>query len=247
MILSMKKILPIILIFLAVPLYAQEALELIGRRMISVPEPSSLFLKDNFLWTVSDEDGCLYKLTRSGAVRMTYHLGLADRESVYISDDGRFYLADEASSDVMVLDSHRKLLKKYSMDLGEVSKNSGAEGLTYSPDSGHFYVVKEKKPAEIIEFDSEFNKLAVYDGSFAKDLSDIFYDRVNRVFWVLSHKSNSVFIWTPDDGVKNVYAFDIVQAEGLTIDFDRNLIYIVSDKDNQMYTFQIPAAYSALK
>lgn len=237
----------IILILFAVPLCAQEALELTGRRVIAVPEPSSLFLKDKFLWTVSDEDGCLYKMTLRGSVRMIYRLGLADRESIYISDDDRFYLADEMSSEVTVLDSRKKLLEKYSMDLGEVSKNSGAEGLTYSPESGHFYVVKEKKPAEIIEFDNEFNRLAVYDGSFAEDLSDIYYDRINRVFWILSHKSSSVFVWTPENGVENIYTFDIRQAEGLAMDFDQNLIYIVSDKDSLLYTFRIPKVYSAIK
>lgn len=224
--------------------YGEGILKEVFKISIAVPEPSSLVLDEGYLWTVSDFDGKIYKMDMSGRIKEIFDIGPGDRESICIDDEGYFYLADERLSEVLKTDLKRGIVKKkYKLFSGKTGKNSGIEGIAFCPDRNSFFAVKEKAPTAVIEYDREFKELAAYPCDFAKDLSDIFYDCVNRCFWIVSHKTKAVFIWTPESGAKDRYFFDILQAEGIAVDFSKNQLLIVSDKDNMIHGFELPVKY----
>ena len=61
-----------------------------------------------------------------------------------------------------------------------------------------------------------------------------------RVFWILSDKSQKLCRWSPQKGVLSEYPLPYTKAEGIVCDDATDLLYIVSDSENKLYVYQKP-------
>jgi uncharacterized protein YjiK len=69
------------------------------------------------------------------------------------------------------------------------------------------------------------------------------YDDVNGKLWVLSHEGSEIYILDNEMNMVDNIKIDILQAEGLALDFERGFFYICSDRDSLFYRFRIPEKY----
>ena len=208
---------------------------------LNIKEPSALSLSADkqFLWSLSDNNGSLYSLDFNGKILNEVRTDLTDLEGVTAHEDlGGMCVTQERLRQIVCLDELGKTISKNAVNISGAS-NSGLEGITFNPDNQKFYLINEKDPTIILELDRDFNILTKKSISFAKDLSDIFYDEQEKKIWVLSHESQKAF------RLDQNFQFDLIinlrgilQAEGLVIDSLNRKAYVVSDKDNLFYTLK---------
>jgi uncharacterized protein YjiK len=91
-----------------------------------------------------------------------------------------------------------------------------------------------------LKTDKNFNVSLEKKITFAKDYSDICYVEQDSSMWILSDESKKVFKVDVDGNVLNDYLIDVVQPEGIVVDYNRKKIFIVSDKNEELYEYEIP-------
>lgn len=241
----MKHLFLCTLILMTTNLYSQSSLSLQKKIILPIKEPSALSFSSDLktLWTVSDNNGSIYSLSLDGKVLGEYKTSASDLEGITAHTDlgslGSLCVVLERLREVQCFDHNWKVSHKYKIPFSGQS-NSGFEGITFNPDNQHFYIVNEKSPTSILELSKEFEIIKTHSISFAKDLSDIFYDSREQKLWVLSHESQKLFKLSLDFKIESQFDLPgVVQAEGVVVDSLNKKIMIVSDKDSAftIYTF----------
>jgi len=219
------------------------ALTEVAHYAVAIPEPSDLCfdLTGTFLWTVSDNTRKVYSIELNGDVRDTLTYEGTDPEGVTIDPaDGSLYIAEEIDRELIQMDTSGTVLGTISpVGIGGEA-NSGFEGVVYVPENEHFYALLEKNPPMLLEIDREGTVVAHKEITFAADLSGITWDPVLNRLIICSDQDASV-TWTDMSGnAIATYAIDVVKAEGLALDRDAGLLYVVSDDQELLYVFQVP-------
>ena len=76
---------------------------------------------------------------------------------------------------------------------------------------------------------------------FALDYSGLTWDPKRSSFWIVSDQSRALYLWSPKSGVLEEYGLPFPKAEGIAVDEAAKRIYIVSDSENRLYVFRLPA------
>jgi len=215
-------------------------IKLIEKHELDVPEPSglSLSLDGKYLWTVSDENSSVYKLSLMGNIIKKFSIDEIDLEGIAVIDTNKIVVIAELKRKIILIDTLGNEIFKVRLDLkGE--NNSGIEGITYNKKLDQFYVVNEKTPALLIKLDGELNLISKKKLKIAADLSGLFYDDSTYNLWVISDESKLIMICNTEGEVEKKFKINIPQIEGIAIDNKKGLIYIVSDYDETLYVFKI--------
>ena len=144
----------------------------------------------------------------------------------------------------------------------DVGSNKGLEGIAWNSETGTVFVVKERDPGLLVEVSSDLQAIQSHrllneengfrDAEVAADrldFSDICYDGSRGCFWIISDKASRLFLydWKGNKVVQSArlgYARkgkyrEIVKPEGVAVDPDAGLLYVVSDQKAQLYVFDI--------
>lgn len=204
------------------------------RSGIDVDEPSDLVQVDGHLYTVSDSHTKIYEVEPDGDTDKYLDIDVDDLESIGFDPvSGEFLVGDEGSGKVWFIDDDGDNHDSIEID-GAEDGNSGIEGLVVTP-AGHLFVVKEKDPTVIYELDLAGNLLSSDEVDFAGDLSAITYNPADGHLYVLSDQEQALYRLTsslvPDLG----WSLPVDKPEGLA--FDGNTLYVVSDSEDRIYTF----------
>lgn len=113
--------------------------------------------------------------------------------------------------------------------------NNGLEGITYNKNKKHYFIVNEKNPCLVIEYDKNLNELRRKKIPFAKDLSGICIDEKKNELWLISDESNTLFNCDLNLILKEKYKVNIKQIEGVAVNPDSKEIYVVSDKEEKLF------------
>lgn len=215
-------------------------LELVGKYKLSIREPSGLTLSSDgeFLWTVSDEYNSLYKITKTGQIIDSVRISGADLEGVEILANNYICVVTERDRGVLLYTPELKLKKRVLLDVSK-EENAGIEGIAYNPETGITYILNEKKPGLLIEINDKFNIVKRQKLNFAKDYSGLEIDTVNNHLWIISDESQLLVKCDLDGNPIDFYKVDIPQIEGIAIDFNKKLIYLVSDNTEMLYVFRL--------
>ncbi len=209
---------------------------------INVSEPSALSfsIDKKTLFTVSDSDGSIHQLDLNGKTIKVIKTKASDLEGiVFHSDLNGYCITEERIRKISCFDLNGTLLKSKSISFPG-SSNAGFEGITYNSLNKHFYVVNEKKPAAILELDTDLNVIKTITFNHLLDLSDITYDEEENKFYILSHESQKIMATDHLFNVENTFSIpNVIQAEGLVVDKTNRKIYVVSDKDSTFSTFTL--------
>ena len=75
--------------------------------------------------------------------------------------------------------------------------------------------------------------------NFSKDVSGIFYDSELKVLWILSDESQRIFKTDLSGKPIEEFRIKIIQPEGITLNKTRTKLYIVSDRTENLYVFDL--------
>jgi uncharacterized protein YjiK len=207
---------------------------------IPVPEPSGLDLSydEKSFWVVSDQNSKVYLLDSWGNKIKSFKVKGEDLEGITVVNDSILAVVLERSREVVILDTAGNELKRTKLDLkGDL--NSGLEGITYSPADKKYFLLNEKKPILLITLDENLVELTRDTIDFSKDVSGIFYDDTDSTLWILSDESKQIYKTDLSGDLIEEYIIKVAQPEGITINKARTKLYLVSDKTETLYVFNL--------
>ncbi len=217
-------------------------LEILYSFDIDVPEPSGLSFGESrdVLYTVSDRTSKIYKLSLDGKVLGEIECDADDLEGVaYDKSDNSLWIADEGKRKLKKVDLQGETIESFKLKIKSKHKNSGIEGLTIDNKNNNLLCLNEKKPGLLIKTDKQGNILEKHKLKFAKDYSGIFYDEHTDKLWVVSDKSMTISRLDIQGNVEESYQTQIESMEGIAVDTQNMLIYVVSDELEKLFVFSL--------
>ena len=207
---------------------------------IPVPEPSGIDLSYNEkgFWIVSDQNSKVYLIDSWGKEVKSFKVNGEDLEGITVINDSTLAVVLERTREVVILDTSGKELKRSALDL-EGELNSGLEGITYDTKEKIFYVLNENNPQLLIVLDSNLVEQYRDTISFSDDISGIFFDDIDNTLWILSDESQRIFKTDLSGDPLEEFKIKIKQPEGITFNKTRTKLYIVSDKTENLYVFDL--------
>ena len=142
------------------------------------------------------------------------------------------------------------------------NQNKGLEGITINFNNNHIFVVKEGEPGLLIELDSKCEtiinhcKLNEKHGfkhprikSEKLDFSGLSYDYTSDTIWITSDKGECLFHFNFDDKQvlnrldlpreSDTQSKRVAKSEGIAFDPNNQRLYIVSERDCELYIYQL--------
>ena len=140
--------------------------------------------------------------------------------------------------------------------------NKGLEGITVNSRDQHVFVVKEGRPGLLIELDPDCStilssRLLTAANGFSHpgigprklDFSGLCHDSRRDTIWIASDKGQCLFHydWKRDQVLQRLdlefseggKARRVRKAEGVAVDPDRGRVYVVCDRDAELYVFRL--------
>ena len=216
-------------------------LRLISKTKIRVSEPSGLTITydNNFFWAVGDDKNKIYKMDKKSNILKSFDVAGEDLEGIAVIDSITLAVVLERTREVVIVDTTGKEMNRYKIDV-KGRLNEGLEGIAYDRINRTFYVLNEKRPGLLLKFDAAFKEIFRKDLKLAKDYSDIYFAEEDTSLWILSDESKRI-MKTDLSGNKILeYRINVVQAEGLVVDYKNKRIFVVSDKKEELYEFELP-------
>ena len=219
---------------------SQELLTYTISEPILVPEPSGLDLSfdEKAFWVVSDQNSKVYLIDSWGKEIKSFKVKGEDLEGITVVNDSLLAIVIERTNEVVIIDTSGSELKRSALNLGK-EFNSGLEGITYDAKHKKYYLLNEKKPRLLITLNANLEELSRDTLNFAKDFSGIFFDDINNTLWMLSDESQQIINTDLSGNPIKKFKIKVSQPEGITFNKDRTKLYIVSDKTNNFYVFDI--------
>jgi uncharacterized protein YjiK len=207
---------------------------------IPVPEPSGLDMTTDGtgFWIVSDENSTVYLIDGWSRIIKHFKVNGADLEGITVIDDSTVAVVLERTREVVILDTSGVEIKRAKLNL-EGELNSGLEGITYNSKGKKFYILNEKKPQLLIVLDQNLIELKRDTLNFSKDVSGIYFDSLDNTLWILSDESQRIFKTDLSGNPIEEFKIKITQPEGITLNKARKKLYIVSDKAENLYVFNL--------
>lgn len=215
---------------------SSKRLRQLDRSRLEVDEPSDLTIVGGKLYTVSDRHSKIYEIQPDGDVKDEINVDGSDLEAL-AWDGGReqFVIAGENSANIWYVDQDGE--RDDSVELDDADEaNSGIEGLAVGR-RGHLFVAKEKDPARIFELDREGNEVDRKKIEFADDLSALAWNPEDGRLYALSDQDHALYRLDADFGLDTAWRLPVDHPEGIA--FDGDLLYVVSDSEQRIYTFEL--------
>lgn len=208
---------------------------------IDIPETSDLCFGStkDILYTVSDNNSKVYKITTRGNVLSELQYIGNDLEGVCYVDNQFIYVAEERLRRIVKLDLQGINLGQKDLPVENNIENNGIEGISYATFNQHFYIVNETNPGLLIETDKNLNFINDYPLTFANDYSGICVDNINQNLWILSDLSASVNQCNMQGVLIKSYAIAVNNPEGIAYNPSDSILYIVSDLESRLYKFDL--------
>ena len=208
---------------------------------ISVPEPSGLsFSYDRKnLWVVSDQNSTVYLMSLTGKIVKSFKVNYEDLEGVTVIDSIRLAIIAERTREIVVLDTSGREITNAKLNL-KGRLNEGLEGICYDKDLNKFILVNEKNPGLLIQTNFNLDMLSKIEIKYAKDNSGLSYDPFDKSLWALSDESGSFYRINEKGEVIEEYKIFIDQPEGIAVDVQNKKVFIVSDRTEKLYEYDLP-------
>jgi uncharacterized protein YjiK len=203
---------------------------------LTIPEPSDLTftLTGSSFYTVSDNTGKIYEISKKGDVLKTFDFSGSDPEGICIDrTNGDIFVAQEQLNQIVQLSSAGILKQTLTLSGYQSTANSSFEGISKNGDT--LYVVKEKDPGLLIKFHLITKNWSSISLSFAPDFSAISYDSTDNTLWILSDESHSLFHCDLQGRPFSKQIVEVTQPEGIAIDHAANSAWIVGDSDKKLF------------
>lgn len=203
-----------------------------------IVEPSGLVYnsKKNCLLVVSDERTDIFEIDFEGRVTGTIPTDGDDLEGITLSPGcDTIYVTEETRQLVTAYRYNGQKLFSFPVNVA-ANPAHALEGITIDS-NGDLFVLNERDPGMIVQFrnNTETGRRLIEN---LLDISDIFYDKTDDSFWIVSDESASLIKTTKAGALTGQWNLSFDKGEGVAIVNDR--IYIVRDSDSKMYVYSKP-------
>lgn len=218
-------------------------LEKISEFDLDVTEPSGLSFGPggNTLLMVSDNTGKVYETDLEGNVQRELSYVGSDLEGVSFNANEQIVaITEERVRQVVFLDyQNGEEQKRFDIVTGGNTDNKGLEGISYNNNNDAYYMVNEDVPREMIVWNEAYSNISTTKLHFASDYSAIFVDTKNAFVWMVSDESQALYKCDYNANLIKEYPLPGTKFEGLAIDADKQLAYLVNDKTYKLFIFKI--------
>ena len=221
----------------------QGKLTLLNEIQLNISEPSGLSFgpNGNTLLIVSDNTNRVYETDLVGNVTRTLAFKGNDLEGVtYNPVENIVAVAEERKREVVLIDyTNGNEISRHKINVAIGSENKGLEGISYSNNNLAYYLVNEDLPGQMIVWNETHDIINKTDLHFAGDYSAIFVDTKNANVWMVSDESQFLYKCDYNAKVLKEYVLPETKYEGLTIDVENQLAYLVNDASAELKIFKI--------
>ena len=217
------------------------SLELINKYAIAVEEPSGLdlALDKKSLWTVSDKYSKIYQLDLTGQILKEISIPSNGFEGITLDLDGQsFWIVQESRGELLQIDTLGNEIQTLAITYVK-SASGGLEGITINSTNNHLFLLKEKDPSVLIELNVDLETIMFKRIYFALDFSGMDYAELKDELWIVSDQEKKVYRCDLNGNVLMSFPINVDKAEGIAIDSENNLIYIVSDSADILYIYRL--------
>jgi len=226
-----------------IPVEDPGVLEKINEYDLDITEPSGLSVgpNANSLLIVNDNTNKVYETDLEGnPIRELAFEGF-DLEGVTFNEAEQIVAVVEERKHQIVLLNYPEGVEqeRYDIITGGNTDNKGLEGISFNSNNNAYYIVNEDVPGELIVWNQQFGHISTDELHFASDYSAIYVDTKNALLWIVSDESQSLYKCDYNAKVLKTYPLPYTKFEGITVDVDQNLIYLVNDLTFKLYVFKI--------
>jgi len=218
-------------------------LEKISEFNLDVTEPSGIsFGPDgNTLLMVSDNTNKVYETDLEGNVLRELSYVGSDLEGVTFNVNEQIVaVTEERARQVVFLDyQNGEEQNRFDIATGGTTDNKGLEGISYNSNNDAYYIVNEDVPGEMIVWNENYSNISTTELHFASDYSAIFVDTKNAFVWMVSDESQALYKCDYNAKLIKEYPLPVTKFEGIAIDVDEQLVYLVNDKTFKLFIFKI--------
>lgn len=242
----MKKIIIILSVILVTLVSCKDntvesgGLEPIVGYQLLVTSPSAIAYNadKNTLYAVSEQNGYLYELTLSGFLLNSVNLNATRPKGISFLSRDTLIIAEEGTAKLVKYTTSASRLTEFSLNVSTQS-GYGLNGVSYSKGRDEYFAVTRQQPSLWLQVSNSGTEVKRLEVSFSSDLTDIYYDSVEGVSWVVSSSSHLLFKLDNNGNVIKSWALPVSYPEGITFD-NQNRMYIVSNYDAKLYVFEKP-------
>ena len=206
---------------------------------MSIYEPSGLSYSSDkkSFYTVSDR-GMVYQISLTGNTIRELSFTGDDLEGITVDPlTSDIYICEEGKGDLVKLNSEG--IEQSSYNILNNPGNTGLEGLTYNKNLDEFYMLKEMSEGLLIKYSANNNTITQIKLDFAHDYSGIYYNNISNKLWIVSDESKTLTQCTLE-GIKiKSYELPISGVEGIVVNDDETVAYVVSDPNNKLYKIDL--------
>jgi uncharacterized protein YjiK len=145
----------------------------------------------------------------------------------------------EQDREVVFLNKSGKEIKRFTVDV-KVKRNQGLEGVTFNKSDSTLFIITEKNPGLLIKVDLNGKILNKTKLKFASDYSGLQYSEYDSTLYIISDEDKAIFKCNLDGTVLEKYKIKIKQIEGIAIDSENSIMYIISDPLEKLFVFHLP-------
>ena len=219
------------------------ALEKVSEFDLDITEPSGLSFGQGgtSLLIVSDNTNKVYETDLEGnVIRELAYVG-SDLEGVTFYEDKQIVaVAEERKRQIVFLDYPNGIeQERFDIATGGNTDNKGLEGISYNTNNSAYYIINEDVPGEMIVWNEAYGNISTIELHFASDYSAIYVDTKNALLWIVSDESQALYKCDYNANVLMEYALPDTKFEGITVDADKQLVYLVNDKTFKLFIFKI--------
>ena len=213
-------------------------LKLLDSIELKIKEPSGITLnyEKTKLWIVGDNDTLVYLTDLKGKIIDSFPVEYKDLEGITIIKDSLIGIIDEVTREIILYTIDGKFVKLIQTGLTGDPKH-GLEGITFIPDENILIAANQKNPELFLKVDLNGNIISVEPVNFGDDIADLYYDNQNKVLWILSKESNTIFKCNLNLDIITKYLIPNKDFEGIVV--NNNMMYLVSDMENKLYKYEI--------
>jgi len=207
---------------------------------LNIPETSGLsyYKYQNTLLTVSDHSDKVYIISFDGEILDSLAYEGSNLEGVaFDAEHSLIYVVEEHTSEVVEMDTIGNELNRFEIELNNTDPKHGLEGITINPNTGHLFVVSEKKPSILFELKTDGTVVNQYDLDFMEDYSSVFYEESEDKLWILSDQSKLLVKCDLSGNPLEYFGTGISDAEGNVVDLSTLRARLVTDATNTLFTF----------
>lgn len=226
-----------------VPVKETGKLELLNEFALDITEPSGLSFgpNANSLLIVSDNTNKVYETDLEGNEIRELDFEGFDLEGVTFNEDEQIVaVVEERKHQIVILNyPEGEEQERFDITTGGNTDNKGLEGISYNSNNNAYYIVNEDVPGEMIVWNKQFGNISTTELHFASDYSAIFVDTKNALLWIVSDESMALYKCDYNAKVLKEYPLPNTKFEGITVDVNQQLAYLVNDLTFKLYVFKI--------